>query len=124
MNDNGQYMRKRRIRRYSNKTNNKSGQILGLLSFAIFIIIIIINEALKWIIQAKRTYRGLAYQYNYNIKEKNMNQKEQLKLAGEQIDELFKVNEGLIKKLATNTIYFYFSAIVNIILTIILIWKM
>ena len=57
-------------------------------------------------------------------KGKNMNQKEQLKLAGEQIDELFKINEDLIKKLATNTIYFYFSAIVNIILTIILIWKM
>ena len=57
-------------------------------------------------------------------KGKNMNQKEQLKLAGEQIDELFKMNEDLIKKLATNTIYFYFSAIVNIILTIILIWKM
>ena len=53
-----------------------------------------------------------------------MNQKEQLKLAGEQIDELFKMNEDLIKKLATNAIYFYFSAIVNIILTIILIWKM
>ena len=53
-----------------------------------------------------------------------MNQKEQLKLVGKQIDELFKINEDLIKKLATNTIYFYFSAIVNIFLTIILIWKM
>ena len=53
-----------------------------------------------------------------------MNQKEHLKLAGEQIDELFKVNNELIGKLATNTIYFYFSAIVNIILTIIIIWKM
>ena len=43
-------MRKKRItsRNYNNKTNSKSGQILGLLSFAIFIIIIIINEALKW----------------------------------------------------------------------------
>ena len=57
-------------------------------------------------------------------KGKNMNQKEHLKLAGEQIDELFKINEDLINKLATNTICFYFSAIVNIILTIILIWKM
>lgn len=55
-------MRKRRIRRYSNKTNNKLGQLLGLLSFSIFIIIIMINEALKWIKQAKRIYRGLAYQ--------------------------------------------------------------
>ena len=53
-----------------------------------------------------------------------MNKEEQLILAGEQIDELFKLNNELIGKLATNTMYFYFSAIVNIILTIILIWKM
>ncbi len=43
-----------------------------------------------------------------------MNQKEQLKLAGEQIDELFKINEDLIKKLATNTIYFFWELFVSL----------
>ena len=42
-------MRKKRItsRNYNNKTNSKSGQILGALSLVLFIVIILINEALK-----------------------------------------------------------------------------